>query len=287
MNTGTKSKNNTHKTKKNTEVPWYRNWLMKNVYMAVIALSLVVFLLFSALAHAVVAVFDGNNTAEMMISGVSKCALAVIGFSRTADEASLRLEVTDSVYITRMAPGAVYKQNPVAGSKVKKNRRILLTINAKAPKTVKMPSLVGFSLRQAQAELTASQLKVGKLIYVEDLATNNVLDQKYKGTPVAAGSPVPGESEIDLVLGMNPEDGQTYIPDLTATPYPLIKEKLTDNSVNLGKVVFDGTVHTYSDSLEAIVYKQTPVPADTTVAMGSPVTVYLTKDKSLIRDAGK
>lgn len=41
----------------------------------------VVFLLFSALAHAVVAVFDGNNTAEMMISGVSKCALAVIGFS--------------------------------------------------------------------------------------------------------------------------------------------------------------------------------------------------------------
>lgn len=279
MNTGTKSKNNTHKTKKNTEVPWYRNWLMKNVYMAVIALSLVVFLLFSLLK-----VITRHNR-EQDVPDFANMSMEEA--RRTADEASLRLEVTDSVYITRMAPGAVYKQNPVAGSKVKKNRRILLTINAKAPKTVKMPSLVGFSLRQAQAELTASQLKVGKLIYVEDLATNNVLGQKYKGAPVAAGSPVPGESEIDLVLGMNPEDGQTYIPDLTATPYPLIKEKLTDNSVNLGKVVFDGTVHTYSDSLEAIVYKQSPVPADTTVAMGSPVTVYLTKDKSLIRDAGK
>lgn len=279
MNTGTKSKNNTHKTKKNTEVPWYRNWLMKNVYMAVIALSLVVFLLFSLLK-----VITRHNR-EQDVPDFANMSMEEA--RRTADKASLRLEVTDSIYITRMAPGAVYKQNPVAGSKVKKNRRILLTINAKAPKTVKMPSLVGFSLRQAQAELTASQLKVGKLIYVEDLATNNVLDQKYKGAPVAAGSPVPGESEIDLVLGMNPEDGQTYIPDLTATPYPLIKEKLTDNSVNLGKVVFDGTVHTYSDSLEAIVYKQTPVPADTTVAMGSPVTVYLTKDKSLIRDAGK
>lgn len=279
MNTGTKSKNNTHKTKKNTEVPWYRNWLMKNVYMAVIALSLVVFLLFSLLK-----VITRHNR-EQDVPDFANMSMEEA--RRTADKASLRLEVTDSVYITRMAPGAVYKQNPVAGSKVKKNRRILLTINAKAPKTVKMPSLVGFSLRQAQAELTASQLKVGKLIYVEDLATNNVLDQKYKGAPVAAGSPVPGESEIDLVLGMNPEDGQTYIPDLTATPYPLIKEKLTDNSVNLGKVVFDGTVHTYSDSLEAIVYKQSPVPADTTVAMGSPVTVYLTKDKSLIRDAGK
>lgn len=279
MNTGTKSKNNTHKTKKNTEVPWYRNWFMKNVYMAVIALSLVVFLLFSLLK-----VITRHNR-EQDVPDFANMSMEEA--RRTADEASLRLEVTDSVYITRMAPGAVYKQNPVAGSKVKKNRRILLTINAKAPKTVKMPSLVGFSLRQAQAELTASQLKVGKLIYVEDLATNNVLDQKYKGAPVAAGSPVPGESEIDLVLGMNPEDGQTYIPDLTATPYPLIKEKLTDNSVNLGKVVFDGTVHTYLDSLEAIVYKQSPVPADTTVAMGSPVTVYLTKDKSLIRDAGK
>ena len=41
----------------------------------------VVFLLYSALAHAVVAVFDGKNTAEFMIGGISKCALAVIGFS--------------------------------------------------------------------------------------------------------------------------------------------------------------------------------------------------------------
>ena len=136
MNTGTKSKNNTHKTKKNTEVPWYRNWLMKNVYMAVIALSLVVFLLFSLLK-----VITRHNR-EQDVPDFANMSMEEA--RRTADEASLRLEVTDSVYITRMAPGAVYKQNPVAGSKVKKNRRILLTINAKAPKTVKMPSLVGF-----------------------------------------------------------------------------------------------------------------------------------------------
>lgn len=195
----------------------------------------------------------------------------------------IRLEITDSVYINRMEPGVIYKQNPKEGSMVKKNRRILLTINAKLAKTVQMPSLVGYSLRQAQSELTANQLNVGRLIYRSDLATNNVLEQHCNGSVIAPGRSIPVESAIDLVLGLNPKDSLTYIPQLMGIPYARLKSALTENSMNLGNVLFDATVQNYTDSLQAMVYRQIPEYSDSImVQMGSDITVYLTKDESLL-----
>ena len=53
-----------------------------------------------------------------------------------------------------MKRGAVFSQNPKPGSEVKKGRKVSLTINSVLPKKVTMPSLVGFSMRQAKAELS-------------------------------------------------------------------------------------------------------------------------------------
>jgi beta-lactam-binding protein with PASTA domain len=183
-----------------------------------------------------------------------------------------------------MQPGAIYKQNPKVGSKVKKNRRILLTINAKSPKMVKMPSLAGYSLRQAQSELASSQLKVGKLIYVPDLATNNVLEQLYKGRPIEPGREIPSESIIDLKVGLNAADSVAIIPDLLGKPYAIIKDYLIDNSLNLGEVFFDNTVTNLHDSLAAFAYRQElKLPENDSIPRyGTAVSVYFTLDKSLI-----
>lgn len=192
----------------------------------------------------------------------------------------LRLEVTDSVYINRMAAGAIFRQNPESGSKVKKNRRILLTINAKQPKMVKMPELAGYSLRQAQSELVSHQLQLGELIYEDDMATNNVLGQLYKGRPVKAGEKIPSESIIDLKLGINDTDSTTYIPEIRGIPYRLVREKLAENSLNIIQAIFDESVENYADSLSAWVYRQIPEPSDSvTVRLGTGVTIYLSKVK--------
>ncbi len=173
-----------------------------------------------------------------------------------------------------------FGQNPEAASKVKKNRRILLTINANQPKLVKMPELVGYSLRQAQSELVSNQLSLGKLIYVKDIATNNVLGQLYKGRAIAEGEKIPSESVIDLKLGINETDSTTYIPEIRGIPYRLVREKLAENSLNLSKAVFDESVTNYADSLSAWVYRQVPAPSDSvTVRLGTGVTVYLSKVK--------
>lgn len=203
----------------------------------------------------------------------------------TAEEAcrhlaarGMKSEVTDSVYIKRMERGVVYRQNPEAGSHVKKGRRILLTINAVNPKKVTMPNLVGYSLRQAKAELLSRGLNLGNLIYVEDIATNNVLKQLYENREIKPGTAVESESRIDLVVGLNDTDNMTYVPYVTGMKYLGAVSAVQDNSLNIKELIFDYTVRDYSDSLDAVVYRQIPEISEEPLLMGSPVTLYLTTD---------
>lgn len=257
---------------------WYWNWISRNIYASVAAAFFIVVVLLFMLKYIT------RHNQELEVPSFANLTLEQA--TALADAHNLRLEVTDSVYINRMAPGTVYRQNPVANSKVKKNRRILLCINATSPKLVKMPHLVGFSLRQALSELASSQLRVGRLIYVKDMATNNVVGQQYKGRDIEFGTEIVCESEIDLKVGVNPDEDMTYLPNLLGIPYPLVKNYLIDNSLNLDKAIFDSTVKDFKDSLAAVVYRQIPDVRDTTIAqsikMGSPVVVYCSLDKTLV-----
>ena len=141
--------------------------------------------------------------------------------SAVAAEADLRLEVTDSVYIRGMERGAIARQNPEPGGKVKKNRRILLVINSVIPRQSTMPSLTGFSLRQARTELASNGLNIGKLIYVNDMATDNVLAQQYMGEDIEPGTRLNSGTAIDLVLGLNPADSATFIPYIIGYRYQM------------------------------------------------------------------
>ena len=203
--------------------------------------------------------------------------------SAVAAEADLRLEVTDSVYIRGMERGAIARQNPEPGGKVKKNRRILLVINSVIPRQSTMPSLTGFSLRQARTELASNGLNIGKLIYVNDMATDNVLAQQYMGKDIEPGTRLNSGTAIDLVLGLNPADSATFIPYIIGYRYQMATELLHDNSLNIYRCEFDTTVTDYADSLEAYVYGQYPPASDSiSVRRGTSVTLYLSKDVSRI-----
>ncbi len=183
--------------KSNKKEPWYFNWFTKNVYLAVIAILLLVFAVSLCLN-----VITRHNV-ELEVPSFENMTVAAA--EQVAKSHNLRVEVIDSIHNPRLKAGSVFKQNPKAGSKVKKNRRILLTINGLSPKMVPMPYLEGYSLRQAQTELEAAQLVLGKLVYVEDIANNNVIKQFYKGRRIKPGTLIPAESEISLEVGRNSE----------------------------------------------------------------------------------
>jgi len=249
---------------------FFGNWIVKNIIWAVIFF---------------VALLIGTTIALNMITHHGQTievpdltSLSVEEASHEAARKHLKVEVIDSIYVRRMEKGAVYSQNPKAGTHVKKGRRVMLTINAMHAKKVSMPNLVGYSMRQAKAELNSRGLALGKLIYVNDIATNNVLRQIYHNREIRPGVQIEAGSEIDLQVGLNPSDNMTYVPNVKGMKYLRAVDAVHDNSLNLRKLVFDKTVKNYSDSLNAVVYKQTPAPSKSPLLMGSDMTLHLSLD---------
>ncbi len=262
-------------TEKTQKKGFFSNWIVRNLLIAVL---IVVVLVVGAIVFLNVVT---QHNKEISVPDFSNMTLSEAEY--TASQAGVRLEVTDSVFVKRMKRGAVYRQNPSAGSKVKEGRRIVLTINAVNAKKVTMPDLVGLSMRQAKAELMSRGLVLNRLIYVQDLATNNVLRQLRGNREIEPGTMIESESAIDLVVGLNSIDNVTYVPDVSGLKNLSAVEAIQDHSLNVKALKFDTSVKDYDDSLNAMVYRQEPAPSDSVkVNMGDEVVLYLTVDQARV-----
>lgn len=265
---------------------FFSNWIVRNLLLAVLFV-----LAFVLLANVLLAVMTRHGK-EIIVPDFSN--MTVQEASAVAASSGVEVVVSDSMYIRRMRPGAVYRQIPEAGEHVKEGRKIRLSVNTIRPKQVPMPSLVGIPLRQAKAELQRNGLKLGRLTYVRDLATNNVISQQRFGREIEPGREIPSGTAVDLVLGLSPADEKTFVPDLAGQPYQKAVDMLQEGSLNIGRLHFDASVRDYADSMSAFVYIQEPeayIPLvdpetmkDTLVAnslrRGSSVDLYLTIDVS-------
>ena len=193
---------------------------------------------------------------------------------KAAKSAGVRLTVVDSVY-AKKGRGLIREQNPAPGAMVKEGRRVMLTMNAFGVQKVAVPNLVGYSTRQAMAELNTKGLNLGKIIYVADIATNNVLKQRFNGKVIEPGAMVEAEASIDIVVGLNPDNCSTVIPDVRGKRSTEASRELNELYLNVNRLRYDKSVQTYEDTLKAVVYKQAPEPSQLPIKMGTEVTLYL------------
>ena len=248
---------------------FFGNWIVRNLLTAFIiaAVLIVGAMLFLNIVT--------KHNQEIVVPDFTNMTVAEA--DAAASQAGMRVEVTDSVFVKRMKKGAVRSQNPEPGAKVKEGRRISLTINAMNAKKVTVPNLVGLSLRQAIAELQSRGLTVGKLIYVQDMATNNVLRQLRGNREIAPGMTVDADTVIDLVLGLNHDsDDSTYVPDVAGKMHLTAVDAVHKQSLNIKTLRFDDSVKDYEDSLNAVVYRQSPEASKIPVTVGSDLSLYLT-----------
>ncbi|MEI6123261.1 MAG: PASTA domain-containing protein [Bacteroidota bacterium] len=186
-----------------------------------------------------------------------------------ASDNGLDYMIIDSIYDYSLAKGTVALQDPLPGTKVKKNRKIYLTVVALNPEQVSMPNLNDLTLRQASAMLETYGLKIGNLTYIPDIAHNAVLHQKYKGAEIKEGVLIEKGSEIDLVLGKGEENETSHVPDLIGKKQGQALELLQEASLNMGNEIFlDG-----NDTTSSKIYKQNPSP-NSTIQFGGVVDVW-------------
>ena len=198
-----------------------------------------------------------------------------------AEKHDIAIEVTDSVYQDNWPKGTVVKQNPSTGFHVKQGRTIFLTMNAQNPEMVKMPNVVGLSHRSAKATLNNSELKIGKLIHVPDIAVNNVLKQQINGEEIQPGETVPKGTKVDLVLGKGLSNKRAEIPELVGDTLARAKNVILQNAMNLGHVKYDTTVHDAADSSRAFVWQQyPPYKENKKIRLGTYMDLWLTVDSA-------
>lgn len=256
-------------SEKTQKTGFFRHWIVRNLLICII---LIVVLVAGAMIFLNVVT---KHNQELVVPDFSNMTVAEA--ESAAAQVGMRVEVTDSVFVKRMRKGAVRDQNPAPGSHVKEGRRISLTINAMNAKKVTMPNLVGLSMRQAIAELQSRGLALGKLIYVEDMATNNVLRQLHGNREIDPGKSIESDTIIDLVLGLNSDtDASTYIPDVVGKRYITAVDAVHKQSLNVKTLRFDDSVKNYDDSLNAVVYRQAPEASQMPVGLGDDVSLYLT-----------
>lgn len=113
----------------------------------------------------------------------------------------LKAEVTDFQYDKDMEPGAVIKQQPVAGAHVKDGRTIYLTLNSgKEPMRVIPDVADNSSLRAAESKLRIEGFRLTDPIRIDgDL--DWVYEIRHQGSTVAAGTELPEGSLLTIVVG--------------------------------------------------------------------------------------
>jgi len=199
--------------------------------------------------------------------------------AKLAKKSKLRYQIIDSIYTTIVPRGCIAEQNPIPGFKVKKWRNVILTINAFHPEMVAMPNLVNLPKRQALLQIESSGLEIGQLKYKPDPTTDFVIDQQYNGKNIPEGDSLQKGSVIDLILGKGYSNQKTSIPNLLGMRLDPARNKILGSSLNLGTYVYDKTIVTGADTLNAFVYKQIPeFKEDQTLQLGSLIYIWLTVD---------
>lgn len=128
--------------------------------------------------------------------------MSVMQMRKAVEKAGLRYQVLDSLdYNPKYPRFSIAQQTPAAGSKVKTNRKIYLSVNPSGYKKVTVPRIIQVTQRNATAMLRALGLEVQGVTYINALGKNMVYRIKHKGKHIQPGDKLPKTSKIELICG--------------------------------------------------------------------------------------
>jgi len=164
------------------------------ILIAIVALVIIVFLTMQWLSYTT------NHGEFIKVPDLTGKSLSTV--QTELDEAELKMEIQDSANFNPDYPKfSVIEQYPLAGSQVKENRKIYLTLNPSGFRKVVIPQVVRSTFRQAKPTLETLGFQIGNITYVDDIGKDEVIAIKYKGKNLEQGDLLPLTSKIDVVLG--------------------------------------------------------------------------------------
>lgn len=187
----------------------------------------------------------------------------------------LRYEVSvDSGYAEDQDPLAILSQNPKPGSKVKEDRMVYLTLNAKVPPQVRMPNLLGTDLANAEDILRSNGLKLGEIEYVPDRRLNAVIVQQMNGEEIETSTLIYKGSTIDLTIGNGEGNTRFEMPDFLGRTLDEAQFQISASGLKNADIYY-----ILNDTVQGpVVYKQLP-PVGRMVRTGDLVEIWINKNQ--------
>ncbi len=150
------------------------------------------------------------------------------------DDNDLRYQVNDSSYVADAVPLSILSQSPVAGSEVKSNRKIYITVTAMNPPMVQMPELKDKSLLAAKMELKSRDLVLLEPNLVSSPFANLVIKQYADGKEIAAGTHIPKGTKVKLDVGNGDKTKEIELPNLVGKNIDDAKAELASLGLTVG-----------------------------------------------------
>ena len=166
----------------------------------------------------------------------------------------LDVVVMDSIFRPGQEGGRILTQDPKAGTRVKKGRKLYITMTAYTPEDAVLPELAGLTVRQAVSELMAEGLAVGKLTFVEDPYKNIIVDQTCNGKVIYAGQQIERGSVVDLTVGLGDSSGTSVVPFTIGKTREKARRDVLSASLNVGREHWSGVKNRET----AVVCRQEP-----------------------------
>lgn len=116
-------------------------------------------------------------------------------------QSNLVLEISDSIFEASTSPGNIIIQTPKAGSKIKNNRTIYVTIRSFSTQQVSIPSIVDLSLRQGMSMLQAAGFKNIAVEKIPSEYSDLIYDLKMNGLSLSPGDKVPVNANLTILVG--------------------------------------------------------------------------------------
>lgn len=138
--------------------------------------------------------------------------MSVMEMRKAVEDAGLRYQVLDSSNYNPDYPRfSILEQDPVAGNKVKANRKIYFTVNPSGYKKVTVPDIIQVTQRNARTMLQAVGLDVQRVTYIDELGRDMVYRMRHKGKYVKPGDKLPKTSKVELICGNGKIPGSARI----------------------------------------------------------------------------
>lgn len=167
----------------------------------------------------------GKTVAVPDVKGQA-CGVAV----RKLEAAGMRVVVSDTGYVARLAADVVLDQSLAPGTQVKLRRIVYLTVNAASPRAIALPDIAdNCSLREAMMRLRALGFSIGPVkkitgdrdwVYGVEVNGRSV----HAGERISVGKPLTllvGDGESEEVFNGNDSLDALYFDNDSLAPEPL------------------------------------------------------------------